>query len=388
MSGSAFPAPVATAGGWRHVAVVFGVTKALQAAALLLGAAAFFVPAQRWNYLVFSDHDVGLLAALVNWDGQHYLRLAMQGYPWPPDASTAFYPLFPWLISLFMLPGLHPIAAGLLVVMLCSALALWLLQRLLPADEASPSSLWLLMCFPTAFYMSVVYSEALFLAAFFGLLLALREPGRARWALVCAAALPLTRGQGLWLLVPLTVAWLALLWPAAARAAPHRRSLAYATAGYALGALAYAGFLTWRYGDPRVIFYVQQELFVFKIAPGNFFDLGRFVEYLLRPSQHFFDPNNAGFDKLMMLVSLLAMAVGMRRTREPFLLAAWATFAVFPALMGEGGSYGRHALLPWACFVVAAGPSLPRWAKWTLLVAGFTSQVLLAPLFGGNHWVG
>src|SRR5215472_14984216 len=170
MSGGEIPALAAPAGGWRRVAVVFGATKALQAAALLFGAAAFFQPGNRWNYRVFFPDDVGLLAAFVNWDGQHYLKLAMQGYPWPPNSSSAFYPLFPWLISLFMLPGLHPVAAGLLVVMLSSALALWLLQRLLPADEPSPSSLWLLMCFPTAFYMSVVYAEALFPAAFFGLL--------------------------------------------------------------------------------------------------------------------------------------------------------------------------------------------------------------------------
>lgn len=370
-----------------RVAVVFGATKALHVALLLAGAALFFVPDQRWNYLVFSDSDVGRLpAAFINWDGQHYLNLAINGYPWPPMASTAFFPLFPWLIALAMQLGLHPIAAGLLVVTFFSALALVMLGRLLPADERAPSSLWLLMCFPTAYYLSVVYAEALFLAAFFGLLWALRDPQRARWALLCAAALPLTRGQGLWLLVPLAVAWVALL--AGAREAPQRRGLAFATAGYGLGLLAYAGFLAWRYGDPRVIFYVQQELFAFKNSTGNLFDLGRFVDYLLTPPQRFFFTNNAGFDKLMMLVSLAAMALGMRRSRDPFLLAAWACFAILPALMGEGGSYGRHALLGWACFVVAAGPTLSRATKGTLIAAGFLAQVPLALHFGGNGWVG
>ena len=370
-----------------QVAVVFAAMKVLTAVALLFGAVAYFVPGQRWNYLAFTDQDVGLLAAFINWDGQHYLKLAMQGYPSPPTDSSAFFPLFPWLIRLLLQLGLHPIAAGLLLVSLFSLLALALLRELLPAVEPSPSSLWLLACFPTAYYLSVVYTEALFLAAFFGLLWSLREPGRARWALVCATALPLSRGQGLWLLVPLCVAWLALLWPASARHAPKSRSLAFASAGYALGVLVYLVFFWWRYGHPLAGLHVQ-DVFVFNNAAANLFDPARFLEYLLKPPERFLQPNNAGFDKLMMLLSLLAMAYGMRRSRDPFLLTAWACFAILPALMGEGGSYGRHALLAWACFVVAAGPSLPRPAKVTILVAGFASQLVLAAWFGGNRWVG
>jgi hypothetical protein len=149
----------------------------------------------------------------------------------------------------------------------------------------------------------------------------------------------------------------------------------------------FAAFFWWRYGHPLAAFHAQQ-LFVFNNSIGNLLDPARFVEFLLRPPERFFWPNNAGFDKLMMLVSLLAMLFGMRRSRDPFLLTAWACFAVLPALMGEGGSYGRHALLAWACFVLAAGPSLPRWAKWAIIAPGFASQLLLAALFGGNHWVG
>jgi hypothetical protein len=205
--------------------------------------------------------------------------------------------------------------------------------------------------------------------------------------LLCAALLPLTRGQGLWLAIPLAAAWLALALRPAAPALPARASLAAASGGYALGVLAYFAFFWWEYGHPLAGFHVQ-SMFAFKNALGNLLDPARLLEFLLRPPQHLFYPNNSVFDKAMMALTALTMAVGVRRSRDPFLLAAWAAFARLPVLMGEGGSYARHALLAWACFVVAAGPSLPRGPKWALVLAMFPLQALLAALFGGNNWVG
>src|SRR5262245_6618000 len=177
----------------RRALVAFAVAKALAVGALLGGIWLNFTPLHPWNYLVYTDRQAGALLAFINWDGQHYLRLALGGYPRPADPSTAFYPLLPGLIAGATRLGLGPIGAGLAVVTLCSLAALLLLGRLLPRDEAAPSSLWLFACFPTAFYLSAVYAEALFVALFFGLLWALRERRRAGWALACAALLPLTR---------------------------------------------------------------------------------------------------------------------------------------------------------------------------------------------------
>jgi hypothetical protein len=348
-------------------------------AALLAGRWFNFTDFHPWNYLVFTDNEAGTLLAFINWDGQHYLRLALHGYAVPADPSTAFHPLFPALIALGMLLGLGPIAAGLLVVTACSALALVLLARLLPSEKSEPSSLWLFASFPTAFYLSVVYAEALFLAALFGLLWALRDPRRAGYALLCAALLPLTRGQGLWLALPLAAAW---IFPGS-----DRRSLAGATAGYALGVALYLGFFWWRYGDPFAGF-AAQKAFVFGNAIAHLLDLQRFVDFMLTPPARFLDTTNSGLDKLMIVVSLAALALGIRRSRDAFLATTWLCFALLPAMMGQGGSYARHALLAWGCFVVAAGPALGPALKWALIVAGFGLQVYLAWYFGGNRWVG
>ena len=78
----------------------------------------------------------------------------------------------------------------------------------------------------------------------------------------------------------------------------------------------------------------------------------------------------------------------MRRSRDAFLAATWACLAVLPAMMGSGGSYARHALAAWACFVVTNGASITPAVKWSLVAAGFAFQLYLAFQFGGNRWVG
>lgn len=357
---------------------MFLAAKAVAIAALLAGRQFNFTALHPWNYLVYTDQQAGAWLAFINWDAQHYLKLAIGGYPVPADASAAFYPLFPALIALGMKLGLNPIASGLLLVTLCSALAFILFARLLPNQDTR--ALWLFAAFPTAFYLSVLYSEALFIAALLGLFWALRDSRRGGLALLCAALLPLTRGQGLWLALPLAAAW---IFPGALA----RRGLALASIGYALGVGAYLAFFGWRYGDPLAGLSAQ-KVFVFHNALPNLFDLPRFFDFLLKPPGRFLDTTNSGLDKLMIVVSIGALAYGIRRSPDAFFAVTWATFALLPAMMGEGGSYARHALLAWTCFALAAGPQLRSWLLDALLAAGFGLQLYLAYAFGGNRWVG
>jgi hypothetical protein len=363
----------------RRALAAFVAVKALAVAVLLAGRHYYFTPLHPWSYLVYTDEQAGAWLAFINWDGQHYLKLALGGYPVPADPSTAFYPLFPALIALGIRIGLDPIAAGLTVVTACSLAVFVLLPRLLPEEDKG--SLWVFACFPTAFYLSVVYSEALFLAALLGLFWALRDPRRAGLAVFCAALLPLAHGQGMWLALPLAVAW---IFPGPLT----RRSLAGASIGYALGVAAYFGFFAWRYGDPFAGV-AAQKVFVFNNAVPNILDLPRFVDFLLKPPGRFLDTNNSGLDKAMIAVSFAALAYGIRRSPDAFFGTAWACFALLPAMMGEGGSYARHALVAWTCFALAAGPGLrPPPARTLLVAAGFALQAYLAFAFGANRWVG
>jgi hypothetical protein len=363
----------------RRPLAAFVTVKALAVAALLAGRHYYFTsPGPWWNYHVYTGEQAGAWLAFINWDGQHYLKLALGGYPLPADPSTAFYPLFPALIALGIRIGLDPIAAGLTVVTVCSLAVFVLLPRLLPEEDKG--SLWLFACFPTAFYLSVVYSEALFLAALLGLFWALRDPRRAGLAISCAALLPLVHGQGMWLALPLAAAW---IFPGPLA----RRSLAGASIGYALGVVAYFGFFAWRYGDPFAGF-AAQKFFFFHNSVANIFDVQRFFDSLFKPPARFLDINNSGLDKLAIVASFAALAYGIRRSPDAFFGTAWACFAVLPAMMGEGASYARHALVAWACFALAAGPGLRPPARTLVVATGFALQVYLAFVFGANHWVG
>ena len=100
-----------------------------------------------------------------NWDGQWFLRIAHLGY-YRDDASTAFLPLYPWLISAFaVLFGGDTLVAGCVVSWLSFAGALALLWPLLRdelGEEVALLSLVLLVTFPTAFYFHAVYTESIF----------------------------------------------------------------------------------------------------------------------------------------------------------------------------------------------------------------------------------
>jgi Dolichyl-phosphate-mannose-protein mannosyltransferase len=148
-------------------------------------------------------------------DSGFYLNLAKSGY-W--SASTlhtysnwAFFPLFPLLIFLlahlfggsetaFSLAGLFVSnAAALIAVTYLYKLA----QREFGANIASLSVIYLAL-FPTSFYLSVIYTESLFLACSVACIYYARKQ---RWWLsgLCGGLASLTRAQGVLLLIP--VAW-------------------------------------------------------------------------------------------------------------------------------------------------------------------------------------
>jgi Dolichyl-phosphate-mannose-protein mannosyltransferase len=148
-------------------------------------------------------------------DSSFYLAIAQTGY-WPASSlhtysNWAFYPLFPLLIFPFAhLFGGSPSAfslAGLLVSNSAALIAVVylyvLVRREFGAKVASLSVIYLAL-FPTAFYLSAIYSESLFLACSVACIYYARTH---HWLLAgfCGGLASLTRAQGLLLLLPL--AW-------------------------------------------------------------------------------------------------------------------------------------------------------------------------------------
>lgn len=143
----------------------------------------------------------------AKWDSVWYLRIANQGYS-AGDNSTAFFPLYPMLVSaikpLFLGNG---VLAGIFLSLVCCLAAFYLLYRLVEIDFSGPvarRSVLYLAIFPTSFFFQSIYSESLFLA----LTIACLYMGRQREYMVAGllgTMATLTRSAGLLLMLPLLI---------------------------------------------------------------------------------------------------------------------------------------------------------------------------------------
>ncbi len=103
----------------------------------------------------------------ANFDGEHYLSIAMFGYK---DLQLAFFPGYPYVINLLSkLIGTNTasyLISGVLVsnlLFLGSLILLWKVVRLDYSKETAKVATILLLVFPTSFYFGSVYTESMFL---------------------------------------------------------------------------------------------------------------------------------------------------------------------------------------------------------------------------------
>jgi len=131
------------------------------------------------------DPLTALGRAWDHWDAQHYLYLATHGYSATGDARNliAFFPLYPALISAIAATGLPARTAALLISNVAGVVAAILLYEVARQDlreNAAFRAAAFFVVFPTAYFLLIGYTEALFCALAFGAVLATR---RQRWLL-------------------------------------------------------------------------------------------------------------------------------------------------------------------------------------------------------------
>jgi len=138
-----------------------------------------------------------------HWDTGQFTAIAQQG-GYDGAWRTAFFPLYP-LLEAVLTPILHkPYYAGLLISNLATLGLFTVLYRLVyeefDAERAGRTVLYLAV-FPTAFFLSAAYNEALFLFLAVSSFYCIR---RGNWwvAGLCGLLASLTRSAGIFLLVP------------------------------------------------------------------------------------------------------------------------------------------------------------------------------------------
>ncbi len=111
------------------------------------------------------------LFAWANFDGEHYLSIAIFGYK---DLEQVFFPIYPMFISFFAkLLSQDPLSLlinstliGLIISNASLLIALLFLYDLLKLDFSKKIAFFtiiLILIFPTSFYFGALYNEALFL---------------------------------------------------------------------------------------------------------------------------------------------------------------------------------------------------------------------------------
>lgn len=153
-------------------------------------------------------HHGDLDDALGKSDGVWYLGIAKHGYgPLPqlashkvytPHSSLAFFPLYPMLVRLFAFTGISYLGAALLVTAIAGVIAaglIWAWAQPIVGDRSAIALVALWSMLPSTAVFDMAYSEALFVAAAAGCLLALQ---RRRWLSAALAATigGLTRPSG------------------------------------------------------------------------------------------------------------------------------------------------------------------------------------------------
>lgn len=189
--------------GTRLVLVLVGLLANFYLLPLTINNAALHQPFPQVLWLMWTRFDSGF-----------YLDIAHSGYK---PVEWAFYPLYPLLISGVgrLLGGTYTAfhLAGFLISNFAAIIAmayLYLLVRKEWDRVVAGRTVLYLALFPMSFYLSAVYTEALFLALAVACIYYARKQS---WWLagICGALAALCRSQGMMLLVPLAWEYLRVL---------------------------------------------------------------------------------------------------------------------------------------------------------------------------------
>ncbi|MBM3233450.1 glycosyltransferase family 39 protein [Candidatus Pacearchaeota archaeon] len=353
---------------------------------ILFLAVMFSFPNVRPDYYmvgyIFNNQDT-FLERLALYDGQWYLHIAAEGYSQGSNLMLdhGFYPMYPftiWILSIF---GLNIVVAGLVISWVAGALAVVLLYILIKdgfGNAVAKKSVTYLLIFPGAFFLSVLYTEALFLMF---VALSFIYAQKEKWALagIFGAFVTLTRIQGIFLVFPLAYMY-------------------YRNRGFLLKKTDKKVFYIALLPVSLVLFY----LYLFSLT-GDFFAsyndqaegwgkgpriplLPTILKYIENPQFHTYSYSIIDLSfGIFFLVLLVLMYKRLPREYFIYSLFAWTV----PLIGGGTESLTRYLLLSFPSFIL-----LGQWGEknkivnWTIIIVFTILSAYFAYLFTRGHWAG
>lgn len=329
------------------------------------------------------------LFSWANFDGEHYLSIAIFGYK---HLEQAFFPVYPMLISFFAKPFSSDFASslvasttiGLLVsnaAFFLSLIFLWQLLKIDYSKKLAFLTLIVLLVFPTSFFFGALYSESLFLLLS---VLSFYFARKNKWFLssIFGFLSSATRIFGLFLLP-------ALLFEVYQQKARFSKTFWIFLIPLGLGVYMLYQYLT--VGDPFAFYRLQkivgeQHQSGLTLLPQVYF---RYLKMLLTV-----DMTNPIYQTVVLefLVGiaffLLPIYGYLKKVRLSYLVFAMLGFLT-PTIQGSFSSLPRYVLVFFPSFLVLAIflNSLPKLPRIIYFVISFSLLVLETGLFLRGYWV-
>lgn len=343
------------------------------------------------------------LEPLFHWDGYWYILIADRGYDVHP-AATAFWPLYPLLLkvshdlSTWSMPVLGVILSNL--ALLGALIVLYRLVRLDYGGTIASRTTWLLAVFPTAFFFSAVYTEALFLL----LTVASIYCGRTeRWGRAAAFGIlaALTRNTGVLVIIPLGLlliqryGWNPRNW--------WQRGVQ--VAAVALGPLLYFAYLQAVWGDPLITLKAQEQWARYQTMPWNTFAVA-FQQLDLQWLNRLWNApewtaltsaftrvsfaQSGLYDLFITLLFIPIALFALWRVRPAYSLYGLALFILpllSPSAVHPLMSMPRFVIVMFPFFIALAMLLRNRWLFGAVLVLSVVQFTVLLIQFGTWFWV-
>lgn len=329
------------------------------------------------------------LFAWANFDGEHYLSIAIFGYN---NLQQAFFPVYPFAISFLSKPFSYDLFSSLLwsaffgflisnTAFILSLIFLWKLIKMDYSQKLSYLTIFILLIFPTSFYFGAVYSESLFLLFS---VLSFFCARRGKWFLASVFGMisSATRVFGILLLPALLIE-------------AYQQRVSFSKIFWVLlipvGLGAYMLYLYLTIGDPIAFYSLQknvgeQHQSGVILLPQVYF---RYIKMILTVDMHNPIYQTIVLEFLVGAVFLLLPIYGyFKKIRLSYLFFALICF-LLPTIQGSFSSVPRYIIVLFPSFLALAIflNSLPKLARIIYFVVSSFLLALETGLFLRGYWV-
>jgi len=346
------------------------------------------------NFLYPNNQRVTLLSAYKTWDAQHFLFLSEKGYS-KDQISNQFLPLLPLTISAVSVITRNSFFTGMLVSNIASLIAFYFLYKLvnlLHGKKIAFDSLIFLFAFPVSFYLSLIYTESIFLALVCSSFYFLYKRNYLLVALI-SFFIPLERIVGVFIIIPFVTFYVFEEKQFTLKSQVADIVKSFLSKKFILlftpllGFLSYFIYIFSKTGNPFALF----DALRYSVIKTSVFYMLKplsFLQFLFSNiTLHGF--NTSIIDRLFLLFFLIMLYPIYKKTNKTFFVYS-LIMGLFFILVGMTMSYTRHLLIVFPVFVTLAillKDEKYNYLKFSLIYFMLMLQGLFLVMHALNYWV-